>query len=111
MLFIGSLYQKLLNTSENLKNNAVFLKLFIIIFVYYPSIYLRKFMKLSFTNYLVKWTLLLVLPMLAFGFNSKKEILLKSNNALYMSNTVVIKLKAKPDRKSTRLNASHLGIS
>src|ERR1035438_9811113 len=102
MLFIGSLYQKLLNTSENLKNNAVFLKLFIIIFVYYPSIYLRKFMKLSFANYLIKWILLLVLPLLAFGFNSKKEVLLKSNNALYMSNTVVIKLKAKPLAKSDK---------
>jgi subtilisin family serine protease len=59
-------------------------------------------MKLPFANYLVKWTLLLVLPLLAFGFNSKKEILLKSNNALYMSNTVVIKLKAKPLAKSDR---------
>jgi len=80
----------------------VFLKLFIIIFVYYPSIYLKGFMKLQSGNYFINWTLLLVLPLLTFGFNSKKEVVLNSNNALYISNTVVIKLKAKPLAKSDR---------
>jgi serine protease len=53
-------------------------------------------MKLNSVNYFTKWVLLLVLPLLAFGFNSKKEAILNANNALYMSNTVVIKLKDKP---------------
>jgi subtilisin family serine protease len=53
-------------------------------------------MKLNSVNYFTKWVLLLVLPLLAFGFNSKKEAILNTNNALYMSNTVVIKLKDKP---------------
>jgi serine protease len=102
MLFIGSLFQKLLNTSENLKNNEVFLKLFIIIFTYCHCIYLKGFMKLPSVNYFINWTLLLVLTLLAFGFNSKKEEVLNSNKALYMSNTVVIKLKVKPLAKSDR---------
>ena len=59
-------------------------------------------MKLQSGNYFINWTLLLVLPLLAFGFNSKKEVVLNSNNALYISNTVVIKLKAKPLAKSDR---------
>jgi subtilisin family serine protease len=53
-------------------------------------------MKFSSVNYHIKRALLLVLPLLAFGFNSKKNQILNSNNALYMGNTVVIKLKAKP---------------
>jgi serine protease len=59
-------------------------------------------MKFSSANYFIKRALLLVLPLLAFGFNSKKGTVLNSNNALYMSNTVVIKLKAKPSAKSDR---------
>ena len=59
-------------------------------------------MKLQSGNYFINWTLLLVLPLLTFGFNSKKEVVLNSNNALYISNTVVIKLKAKPLAKSDR---------
>ena len=59
-------------------------------------------MKLPSINYFMKWALLLVLPLLAFGFNSKKVNVLNSNNALYMSNTVVIKLKIKPLAKSDR---------
>ena len=30
-------------------------------------------MKLNSVNYFTKWVLLLVLPLLAFGFNSKKK--------------------------------------
>ena len=59
-------------------------------------------MKLPSINNFMRWALLIVIPLLAFGFNSKKGTVLNSNNALYMSNTVVIKLKAKPLAKSDR---------
>ena len=59
-------------------------------------------MRFPSVNYFMKWALLLVLPLLVFGFNSKKEEILNANNALYMSNTVVIKLKDRPSANSDR---------
>jgi subtilisin family serine protease len=56
----------------------------------------RGFMKIPSGYFYVKFVLLLVLPLFAFGFYSKNEEILKVNNVLYMSNTVVIKLKNKP---------------
>jgi subtilisin family serine protease len=57
-------------------------------------------MKTPSVNYFRTWFLLLVLPLLAFGFNANKNKVLSVNNKMYMSNTVVIKLKAKPTAKS-----------
>src|ERR1035437_647713 len=59
-------------------------------------------MRFPSVNYFMKWVLLLVLLLLAFGFNSKKEEILNVNNVLYMSNTVIIKLKDKPLTNSDR---------
>ena len=59
-------------------------------------------MKLPIVNSYMKWVLLLVLPILAFGFKSPKEEILNSDNALYMSNVVVVKLKVKPSANSDR---------
>ncbi|MDR3611140.1 MAG: S8 family serine peptidase [Ignavibacteriaceae bacterium] len=53
-------------------------------------------MKGTFGNYFVKCVLLIVIPLLAFGFYPNSEKILKVNNTLYLSNTVVIKLKNKP---------------
>ena len=57
---------------------------------------MSEIMKPSSLSYFIKWSMLLVLPILAFGFNFKKNTVLNANNALYMSNTIVVKLKDKP---------------
>jgi serine protease len=57
-------------------------------------------MKIPSVKYLSKWALLIVLPLLAFGFNAKKDQVLRINNTMYLSNTVVIKLKDKPASSS-----------
>jgi serine protease len=57
-------------------------------------------MKIPSIKYLSKWVLLIVLPLLAFGFNSKRNQVLSVNNEMYLSNTVVIKLKDKPASSS-----------
>ncbi|MDR3667909.1 MAG: S8 family peptidase, partial [Ignavibacteriaceae bacterium] len=57
-------------------------------------------MKSPAVNNYTKWILLLVLPILAFNFNSKKNQILSSNNSLYLSHIVVIKLKDKPPANS-----------
>jgi serine protease len=59
-------------------------------------------MKHPSVNNFMKWVMLLVLPMLVFGFNSRKVEILNSNNALYMSNIVVVKFKVKPSANSDR---------
>src|ERR1700687_6105673 len=59
-------------------------------------------MKILNNNYVIKLVLLFILPLLAFGFYSKKGEVLKVNNSLYLSNTVVIKLRTAPLTKSNQ---------
>ena len=59
-------------------------------------------MKFSSIKYFTKWALLIVIPLFAFGFNPKQEEILTVNSILYLSNTVVIKLKEKPITNSDR---------
>jgi subtilisin family serine protease len=59
-------------------------------------------MKILNNNYVIKLVLLFILPLLAFGFYSKKGEVLKVNNSLYLSNTVVIKLRTAPLAKSNQ---------
>jgi subtilisin family serine protease len=64
---------------------------------------MRNDMRIRQVNKLAKYFILLLIPLFAFGFYTNNTKVLKNNNVLYMSHTVVVKLKNVP---SSGLNKS-----